>query len=608
MCDFGDNKYAVDTLNAFLKFKNPKFAVLITGKWGCGKTWFIREYIKYAYHLFSEINEFSIQSLKFCYVSLFGLTTLTEIDSAIFKSFHPFLGSDICGQVGEFIVDKLPMAVSIPINKKDIKKAGNFIKSLSIKQCRDIVLILDDFERCKIDKHILLGYINNQIDEYNAKVIIIANAEKIEDKDKFIIAKEKVIGQTITITPNIKQVFSYYIDTLQESEVKKILKANINLLEEIFINSNSHNLRHITKLIFEFSRLYSCINEKYKEYPDFINNILISSFVMSIETHENKQELDKIFDKNSLCWPTINPFSKDESSKCVYNFYKKYQLNELYFSPRFWDKFLLNGIIIQDELDESYARYKASLDTREESIPLVLWDLFRMDENIFDDLLPKMKMELANKKYRNIGIFLHAAGILLSCSKYNIINDSMDNIVTFIKRNMDNLSFEIDKNYLYDSSLLFSGCFGREYHESNSPEFIEIFNFAKKLYRDQYSESVSTNIGAIFEKLDISFDESIKLLINLKNDFSGFFVNNIDYDKFIDNIYKLNNKNLRIISSILYELIKIHSNSSYNKSFDIIPWKDQLAIDLRKKLHKSKHPLCKISMEVFIDDLEKFNK
>lgn len=611
MFDFGENKYVIDALNDYLTFKNPKFAVLITGKWGCGKTWIIRKYIDYVYHNYSKINESSICPLKICYISLFGLTKLEEIDNLIFKSFHPFLSSpsaNMCNEIGEFILDKINLTFSIPINKKDINKLGEFIKYISSRQHKDIILVLDDFERCNISKHSLLGYINNQVNEYNAKIIIIANSEEIEEYDKFILIKEKVIGQTINVIPNIQQVFSSCIDDIKDIEIKELFRNNIEELKKIFFYSKSHNLRHLFKLIFEFSRIYKNIKYEYKKHSEFINNILQSCFIMSIETHENKKELDTIFEKNTTCWPTINPFLKNGKSQQAYNFFEKYQIKNLSFSPQFWDNFLVNGIILQEDIDQSCVRYISSLQSSEKFIPLILWDLFRMDEDIVDKLLPKMKKELLDKKYKDLGIFLHSAGILLSCAKYQLIQETAEDIVNFIIECMNGLEFIIDNNIIFDSYMLFSGCYGREYHENNSPEFVQISNIAKDKYKLQYSNITMRGIDNILNKISSSFDEAIALLINLENNFSGFFVAGIECDKFADVLYTLSNKNLRTIYPHIYFLIKNHIDSRWNDMFDIIPWKERLITCLQNKLQVAKHPLCKITMEVFLTELKNLHK
>lgn len=59
----------------------PEYAVLLRGNWGCGKSWFIRNYQKKR----NDIN--------FLYVTLNGMTSIREIEESFFEQLHPILAS-----------------------------------------------------------------------------------------------------------------------------------------------------------------------------------------------------------------------------------------------------------------------------------------------------------------------------------------------------------------------------------------------------------------------------------------------------------------------------------------------------------------------------------
>src|SRR4029077_13905269 len=58
------------------------FAVFLNGAWGIGKTFLIRKILK----------EHFTDKKDYVYVSLYGLTNIEEIDSALFQSMYPALG------------------------------------------------------------------------------------------------------------------------------------------------------------------------------------------------------------------------------------------------------------------------------------------------------------------------------------------------------------------------------------------------------------------------------------------------------------------------------------------------------------------------------------
>lgn len=68
---------------------DPQYAVMLNGKWGCGKTYFINNWLN-EYDNRLEGGEYVIKPI---YVSLFGLRTTEQITRAIDRILHPMLYS-----------------------------------------------------------------------------------------------------------------------------------------------------------------------------------------------------------------------------------------------------------------------------------------------------------------------------------------------------------------------------------------------------------------------------------------------------------------------------------------------------------------------------------
>lgn len=162
-------------------------AILIDGKWGCGKTYQIKEFIKN-------------KEKKCFYISLFGLESIDEINTKLFNLIHP--GKAIF-QKGKNLVSKAITA--IPNiggvgNALDYVMTGKSIKPKEIKY-----IIFDDLERLtdKISYIDLLGYFNNLFLS-NVKIICCISLNDFTDnqknkKNEFIQFREKVFDYTYTI-------------------------------------------------------------------------------------------------------------------------------------------------------------------------------------------------------------------------------------------------------------------------------------------------------------------------------------------------------------------------------------------------------------------------
>lgn len=181
----------IELITSYIEDVNSKYAILIDGEWGCGKTYFVKE------HLIHKINEIRLPTSKIkiskkshkyksIYLSLYGIKSTSEISSQLYvsilsspfkdKTNNPFIkvlksAQPLVGAGLRIVSDKLNVA---PILSIDIKKVMEPFSSLD-----KYVFIFDDLERCSIDVNEILGYINYLVEQNNVKAIIVANESEI---------------------------------------------------------------------------------------------------------------------------------------------------------------------------------------------------------------------------------------------------------------------------------------------------------------------------------------------------------------------------------------------------------------------------------------------
>src|SRR5579863_10197722 len=86
------NKHVWDYLTYYLKLTHaPGFAVLLSGPWGVGKTYLLKAFLK---------KQFGDDAANYVYVSLYGLSTIEEIDNALFQAAFPILTGKVAKAVG----------------------------------------------------------------------------------------------------------------------------------------------------------------------------------------------------------------------------------------------------------------------------------------------------------------------------------------------------------------------------------------------------------------------------------------------------------------------------------------------------------------------------
>mgnify|MGYP004498773967 CR=1 FL=1 len=207
-----------DEIRAFISQKENNGALLLTGKWGCGKTFLVNQVIKDL----NQGNDFLAVS-----ISLFGVDSIEllhkEIKNKVFfsRGFEKAQkkSKKIFSRIKNFSLDTtyilgetFPIAKSInkalTIRWQDYfnveksiycYKTNTEIIEYEIKTVcyneyynedifiekekhvikKNLVLFFDDFERSKLDRIELMGVINEYSENRGIKVIIIADEEKI---------------------------------------------------------------------------------------------------------------------------------------------------------------------------------------------------------------------------------------------------------------------------------------------------------------------------------------------------------------------------------------------------------------------------------------------
>jgi hypothetical protein len=205
----GDNGYLLDSNN------NGK-VIMLSGKWGSGKTFFWKNVIE------KELIQNQTKKQKaYVYSSLYGNRTLDKIEDNIYaQAYLCSVGGknavlsgyekvkDFGKRFGSFCslldVSKLVDGID-DIQQKNIKRSA-----LSYLENGGIVCF-DDFERKSkdIDLNDLFGFISHLAIDLNSKVVIILNDDVFEGEEKKIFSnvKEKSVSKFLKYEPSIKELF-----------------------------------------------------------------------------------------------------------------------------------------------------------------------------------------------------------------------------------------------------------------------------------------------------------------------------------------------------------------------------------------------------------------
>ncbi|MDO6384148.1 P-loop NTPase fold protein [Leptospira santarosai] len=222
----------VDALLNYISEENTDYALMVTGEWGSGKSYFIASEFK-------DVLKNKFKETKFINVSLNGLQSLEEIYPKILAEVINYTGKG--GRI-TFGLAKVLLDLDIEIPKIGLKSKtiANALKNSSLLVSKetsfpDAVLCFDDLERISkgIPIESVLGFIHsNFIEQKKMKVILICDESKIKSDDYKEI-KEKIVARTYLFKSDI----SLLLPKLAESISSDIEFLNLfNEEQERLIN------------------------------------------------------------------------------------------------------------------------------------------------------------------------------------------------------------------------------------------------------------------------------------------------------------------------------------------------------------------------------------
>ena len=495
-------------------------ALLITGEWGVGKTYFFDNTLS------EKIEETSIkenENIKYkpIRVSLSGVTSIDDIERRIVAELYPKLNKGLSKGKGA-----IKLLLSIPKIKEYIPEIPN--SDVIGSETDNLVICFDDLERRSktfpIDS--LIGYINNLTENNNLKTIIIANTNKIED-ESFDEIKEKLIGREIEYKINIEEVF----DTLIQSEFQSFSEYTKFLQKEkSFICSFSQDYKNIRTLKFILTRYHNIHSQIEIIAPNIqyiqsnkealLKDTLLFTIAIAIQhkkgkvTRNSKEEIDNKFritrkdlEKYFNKQPSSNQEIKEEEETILETIKSKYY-NENNFSYFFYESIFdyIVGLNVLDEdlLDKNIKeKYKISEGN---TIPecyriynqINFDEVFSMSNASYKQLLTNMLFYVDNGEYR-LEHYNSIYNFVLSFNNpLKIKEDNLKNrIIRGIKRNKD--------KFIYDPKLPNELPFFEEESNANKNER-EIAGLCSRINKKKEEEKHKEESANLIDLLKNNFD------------------------------------------------------------------------------------------------------
>lgn len=578
---------------------DPRYAIMLKGKWGCGKSFFIQNWIeqyKEKYHKGETV-------LEPIYISLYGLKETSQITTAIDRVLHPILyskGAEITKKILK-VAGKIVFKTNLDWNddgNEDLSLETT-LDSISLLASNDAdktigskLVVFDDLERCLVDMKLLLGYINNFVEHGACHVIIVGDETHTKDdaKEKLIEFKEKTVGREFEVAPDWDEAIEYFIE---EVPISEWLTTKKKFILDCFKSTRCDNLRILRRCLYDFSVLYNEINDELLKNGESFMISLLGSFIISYcEYRGEYQDILKNWD-----WSYIHGLCGDEVTKerisklqgkysSIVDSYQIDVLNPNHIKQIVFE--IETGWSLKNYVERAINQIRGNVSLFEK-----LADFYQLSNEEFEKAYNELEQNVRNNTLPDFCSFGKSLAFLVFFD-YKQIYPISEDIITHAKKHIAELYASIeDKETLYqqrDSFYQGVSSYGFFYEY---PLGKIISDFATKLFEEKDKELKNKMEEVLFNLNDDNVERLIELSDESTPDHSSNYgltsiFKNIDGDVLADRILTLKNCSIKQLCHFLYQHYMFYYNLSSlsNRYGDDLPILQHVNNRLKKELPK----------------------
>ncbi len=572
------NENIVNFLNGYMMNPDPQYAVLLKGKWGCGKTHFINHWID-AY----KGNPTTEQVLESVYVSLYGLSDTKQITTAINRVICPILYGKAAkaGKVLAKIASAMVLKHEVDLNYDGISDLSiNIgIDSLSKFKSNDSLanskklLIFDDLERCDIPMKKLLGYLNFFVEQCNCHLIVIGDEDKIaegENKKIFGEFKEKTIGREFEIATDIHSALDTFVNQTPKND---FVVGHQEQIEKFFAMTECDNLRILRQALWDFARFEESMTDFLGDsrYEDIMIHVLGTYIISYCEYRGKNHQLFDAWIQYAIKGQQFDKEKIENLKSQLGDLHQRY--NNIYqrlsnyqtFKIEFVERVLLElntGNSIKDYVGKEYFAPIAEVRSWariNEVYAMSNKDFISFYRTLIDDICG---IQVTSMK--NLGHAIAYLVYLDSRAIKEFDEKDFNNICEALPKYWE--AFQ-DEESVYDARMAFSRGVNSYMTTEKLKRLPEICAKFNEEYENRLKMSKNLMTRTLEELSDSNVDELCTLNKQALPDHSCTYdmvsiFNHVDMDKLMDNLLNLSNESLNSFTHFIRDRYKLSYNMS----------------------------------------------
>ena len=472
---------------------NPKFAFMVVGAWGCGKTYSIKH----------GLNE-----SDYYYVSLFNLNSVEEVRNNILSqtTVGRKIGNTVANVINDFGKNSNYLGwLSL------VKYGWNFLADKYLVKNR--LLILDDLERSSLlerNINLLMGVIDFYV-QIGCHVVVVCNEDFMPEKFKEI--KEKVFGYTYKFSANIDQVENNFYHDLSDKDLL-LINPFSSVLRDVWVKSNCESYRIFRHMLTDGVLLLNAIGsdvENKRELSEFLKFF----WIMNVEFRVGHIEKENFYERDRAVVGVL--MSEGNEHSALLDIQEKYniRIDRQWIADNILENMICNGIFLDNEIKNSLDIYTEIYKSKLEDWR-VLFQPGNYAKSKLAEANDRIVHKLNNKYYFELGELLHLAAIYLDMSNSGEIDWEMKDVVVKFRYVIEEICGTCSEvqNWIF---LI----------ENSSPSVFEtydgfayVLNDATRPFFDEIVSCVKTNIHKY--KKNILSQLIWEVLLTVKDDIFEF--------------------------------------------------------------------------------------
>jgi hypothetical protein len=397
-----------EAIKEYCHFPYPQgFALMLNGRWGSGKTHFIKSILGDLVPPAKDPHKH-----KPLYVSLYGIQDLSEVSDQLFQQLHPVLGHKVTRLVGAVLWSAARSTIKLDIGH--VAQASGALPDLDLSSMvsgsEGRILVFDDFERAVLSPIVILGYINPLVEHDDCKVLILADEEKVADKDEYQKRKEKTIGRTFEFKCDSDEAFDAFMELIRDEDCRRFMEESKKLILSVFGDSGFDNLRLLKQFLWDFERLWKILTPEQRGHERAMHELASLLCAVSMELRSGGMT-PEAFSRDDLPHHlALRAATPNEMAKSVQKVFEKYptvRFDSMLLEPATIANFILKSELSTDDIQSQLQQHPYFAPLEKMPSWRALWLSAEAPIQEHGEILKRFEADFDNRSFRKEGEINH---------------------------------------------------------------------------------------------------------------------------------------------------------------------------------------------------------